>query len=412
MDADALRPSWDARARLWGSRLVALGALILLAGMFLTPPVLNIGLAAGIAGLLLLRPPLWRWPVVIAGAALAAWILLSVLLAVLRDQPAAGRIPGTVYNWLAIPIVAVAAADAAWRRLALRIVLAVAGFAVLIALLQWTLGSGDDAFLRIRPEGKAFTRTRGLSDLSLTFGFVCSLLAVISLAPGRELGQSAWWAWTARTICAFGVLTCGARGALAGGIAGVSAALGARGRRWLIGGIIAGLVLTGIGLGAVMLKSERRFKQMISGENGRWAIWAATAEIIKDHPVVGIGGRPAYQAAYNEAYARAAPPIPNEFAKDGGPHAHNTILAFVAEHGPPAALLHLALIGTVLVATWRRRRESPGAWQAACGIATVGLVAGMVEPYASRSVPGLGFHACLGFALGMALTRTEQAPTP
>lgn len=408
--AAELLPAWRQRADLWGDRLVAVGALGLLAGMFLTPPVLNAGLGLGLAGLLLRRAPVWRWPVVWIGCCLSAWLLLTVLLAAMRGQPEAGRIPGTVYNWLAIPIVAVAAADLARRRLLMRALLAMALFAGLIAALQWSLGKGDN-LIRIDPAGKKFTRARGFSDLSLTFGFVCALLTAITMAPRESLGLGRWWIWSARVVCLGGTLMSGARGALLGLIAGVGAGLGARGRRWLIGGALAVLVLVGLGLGAVMLKSERRFKQMMAGENGRWAIWAATAVIIEDHPLVGTGGRPAFQAAYNEAYVRAAPPVPNEFAKDGAPHAHNTLLAFTAEHGFPAALLHLALIGSVLVVTWRRRQDSPAAWRAACGIAAVGLVGGMFEPYASRSVPGLGFHACLGLALGL-MGGGGKAPDP
>jgi O-antigen ligase len=142
----------------------------------------------------------------------------------------------------------------------------------------------------------------------------------------------------------------------------------------------------------------------MSGENGRWPIWGATLVIIADHPVLGVGGRKAYTAAYPAAYDRSGTTVPNEFDEAGGraAHAHNTVLTVAAEYGVPAALLHLGLMGAVLVFVWRRRQGAPGAWQLACGVVSLGCVAGTFEPYAVQSVGGLAFHAWLGLAVGMA----------
>ena len=48
----------------------------------------------------------------------------------------------------------------------------------------------------------------------------------------------------------------------------------------------------------------------------------------------------------------------------------------------------------------------------AAGVAAVGLVGGMFEPYPTQSVPGLAFHACLGLGLGLALATSRSASEP
>jgi O-antigen ligase len=184
----------------------------------------------------------------------------------------------------------------------------------------------------------------------------------------------------------------------------------ARGRKWVIAGLLVFCGLMGLALLTLSMLSERRFQQMMAGENGRWPIWGATLVMIGDHPLLGVGGRKAWTAAYPEAYQRSGTTVPNEFAKSDGraAHAHNTVLAIAAEYGTPAAVLHIALIVCVLVVVWRRRQESPGGWQLACGIASLGFVAGSFEPYPVQSVGGLAFHAWLGLALGVALAASEE----
>lgn len=396
--------------RRWGLVMLQVGAATMLAGMFLTPPWINAGLGTALAGCLLSRPPLHRLMPVIAGCIFAAWLLTTIVAAGIRGQDGAGRIPGPAYHWLAMPLIASAALSAAWRRIAVRLLVATAAAACVVGLLQFTLGCGP-GFLRIDPSADDFKEAKGFGALTLTYGFVSALLLVTSLDACRGDGR---WRWSGRVIGVVGMAISGSRGALLAGLAGLAASLASRGRRWLFAGLGAALVLGGLAVGRMALTDADRLRNMFAGKDGRWPIWTTSLAIAREHPLLGVGGREAFQREYPETFARVLPGAVSEFPR-GAPHAHNTVLALAAEHGIPAVPLHLALIGSVLVVTWRRRRERPRAWSLAVGVAAAGVVGGGFEPYAIQSVPGVAFHGLLGLALGMAYGEedaTAQATPP
>lgn len=387
-----------------GLLLLQIGATLMLAGMFLTPPWVNAGLGTALAGCLLARPPLHKLVPVIIGCLFAAWLLTTAAAAGIRGQEGAGRIPGPAYHWLAMPLIACAALSGAWRRIALRLLVCTAAAACVVALLQFALGSGS-GFLRIDPAEPDFKAARGFGALTLTYGFVSALLLVVSLDAGSREGR---WRWGGRVIGVVGMAISGSRAGLLAGLAGLVASLATRGRRWLFAGIAITFVLGGLVVGRMALTDADRLRNMFSGQDGRWPIWTASLAIVREHPLLGVGGREAFQRAYPETFARVLPDAVSEFP-NGAPHAHNTALALAAEHGIPAVLLHLALLGSVLVVTWRRRRERLRAWSLSVGVVAAGVVGGGFEPYAIQSVPGFAFHGLLGLALGMAYGEPDAA---
>ncbi|MEK7413735.1 MAG: O-antigen ligase family protein [Planctomycetota bacterium] len=394
-----------------GRTLIWIGATAILVGMFMTPPWVNIGLALGVVGAVMTRAPLLSLPVVGWGAAFAGWLALTVIVGALRKQAYADQVPGVVHAWLCLPIVAAAAVSVQWRGIAVRVLIVAAIAAAIVGVLQFTIGLGT-GFLRIDPNGtEHFTVSRGFSALHLTFGFAGALLAALSAQPHAAMGLSTAWAWVGRGVALVVLGICGARSAVLGGAAGIVAALATRGRSWLIIAGITAVALVGLVLGRMALTDSGRLHNMFAGTDGRWAIWATSAAMVKEHPFVGMGGREAYKLAYNATYERVAPGPPNEFGNtEGCAHAHNWLLALAAEHGLPAVVLHLALIGAVLVTCWRHRRESPAGWGTAAAVTTTALIAGVFEPYPTQAVPGAAFHACLGVALGLAYAgRTDDA---
>ncbi len=378
-----------------GLLLLQLGAAILIAGSFLTPPWMNAGLGIAAAGALLARPPVQRLGPVLAGALLAAWLLLSSGAAWLHGAKL--DLPGPVYRWLPLPLVACAAVSSRWRTLALRALVCTAAAAAVVGLLQFVLGRGN-GFLRIDPSRGDFKQASGFAAVTLTYGFVSALLLVVW---ARSAGDRPGWTWAGRIIGAVGLATAGSRGAMLAGIAGLGAVQLTRGRRWLIYGGAIVLVLAGALFARMAITERSRLQKLLEGRDGRWPIWMASLDIVARNPVLGVGSRDAFTAAYPEAFARAVPGQVSEFP-DGAPHAHNTFLALAAEYGLPAVALHLALVGSVLVVTWRTRRQRPQAWSLAIGVAVTGVVGGCFEPYATQSVPGFAFHGLLGLALGMA----------
>lgn len=408
--------------------------VLLLAGMFLTPPWLNIGLALGALSILL--APRERYPprvLLVAGGCFTLWQLITVWLAVQRGQAGAGEIPGSAYHWLALPLMAVIAREERWRKPALGLVV-LAGFIALgYATYQFVAGSLSVA------GGVSFQYARGFAGWHITYGFVGAIFAAVLISPLAS-GMPWWVRLPGIFMALFVVALSGSRGMILACIAGVPLALALRGGwRWILGGIALGIVLVlAFGL-RFYLTDPVRFRSMgqaastvvttvSSGQSsppagpspgdGRFQIWTTSSDLFADHPWVGVGGRKAFRVAYQEAWLereRTGRLVPGYEPKP--PHAHNTFLAQVVEHGLPTLALHATLIGAALMLCWRhRKRDARPAVAAGCLLAT-GLVGGVFEPVLIQSIPGIAFHAWLGFAVGMAWQRPhvaeiEGAPSP
>ncbi len=404
--------AWNARldaapprsAAVFGRWLLWVGSTAMLCGIFLTPPWGLFGLALASLGAILARPPLHRLPVLYVGLALGAWVLCSNLAGLWRGQPGSGRVSSLAYAWFAVPLVAAAASDPRWRRFALRALVVTGGVALAVALLQFLVGLGDGP-LRIDADGRRYAVARGFSAYHLSYGFAGAVLAALSV----PVMAGTAWAWAGRIIGLVGIGICGARACLLGGSAGVAAALASRGRRWLLAAAGLAIVLGGLMTARMAMTDSGRLQRMFAGQDGRLPIWQVTAVMIGERPLLGLGSRKSFELVWNETYERVAPGPPNEFGADGGcPHAHNWLLAVAAEHGLPAAALHLALVLTVLVLLWRRRRESPEAFQAGCGLAVAAVVCAIFEPLPTQAAPGMGFHAALGLVLGTSYTDSSD----
>ncbi len=87
-------------------------------------------------------------------------------------------------------------------------------------------------------------------------------------------------------------------------------------------------------------------------EGGRVFIWKHSWEIVREHPLFGVG-----QGNFKDAYtAHLRPDIP-EFRKYA--HAHNDVLNYAAIAGIPGALIYLGLWGAVLSVLLRTMKSSP-----------------------------------------------------
>lgn len=411
--------SYPALSRVYVAQVLGwISGVLLLAGMFLTPPWLNIGLALGMVSVLLVphdrRPPR---ELLLAGGLFALWQLFTVWLAVQRGQKGAGDIPGSTYHWLALPLMAVIARDERWRKPALGLVV-LAGF-IALGYATWQFVSGSLSVAG----GTSFQYARGFAGWHITYGFVGAIFASVLISP--LAGGMPWWVRLPGILMALIVVALsGSRGMVLACIAGVPLALALRGGwRWILGGIALGVALVlAFGL-RFYLTDPVRFKSMGqaastvavvgSGQqappagqslgDGRFQIWTTSSDLVAEHPWVGVGGRKAFRLAYQEAW--------HERERTGRlvsgyepepPHAHNTFLAQVVEHGLPALALHIVLIGAALMLCWRHRRYDARPAVAAGCLLVTGLVGGFFEPVLIQSIPGIAFHAWLGFAVGMA----------
>jgi hypothetical protein len=389
-----------------GRWLLWAGIAGMLAGTFLTPPWGKIGIVCAIVGGLLARPPLRNLgPVVWIGAALSGWILMAHAAAWLRGQPDLGHPLGLAYVWLAIPLGAAAAIDPRGRRLALQGLIAAAAASLAVGLVQFAIGLGNGP-LKIDPQGTRWMRATGFCAVHLHLGFAGALLAPLCL-PTAACGLGPTWLWTGRAIAIVALVISGARNALVGGVAAIAATLMARGGRWLVGGAMVALLVGGLVAVRFAITDPSRLVELASGQNSRYPIWTTTVATIREHPVLGCGGRDAWKVVYDRLYPQVNPDARNEFP-GGAPHAHNWYLALAAEYGLPALALHLALIVATLVLISTRRRQVPAAWQAGLGVATAGALCGIFEPLPILAAAGAGFHAALGLCLGCAYGSDER----
>jgi hypothetical protein len=84
----------------------------------------------------------------------------------------------------------------------------------------------------------------------------------------------------------------------------------------------------------------------------RWYYWTASAEIIRDNPLLGVGG-----GNFDTAYLRHRRAAAEESVK----MPHNVLLHSLSQFGMPGGLCYIAIVGMVLVGASRPRGEPGGA---------------------------------------------------
>ncbi len=398
-----------------GLLLMQIGVATALAALCLGLAVMHLAYGLAAVGALLARPPLHRLPGFWCAAAFAAWQVFSVLtvLALHRHPHPLGGL-GMMDSWIALYLAQVGFADARVRMWACRALLATAAAAVVVALLQFTIGLGGRPPFHIAapPLGERFQHSTGFAPVHLTLAFTMAMVALVFLhLPTVDTAAGRVRRWCGLTLACVGLLAANARSAFLAAAAGVGAGLVAgRGWRGLVIGSAAALVLVAAFSAYTWLLAPVHILEVARGDDGRLAIWRTTASLIADAPLLGTGGPEAYKDAYRARYPELALHDASGTAKEA-PDAHNSHLAIAAEHGIPAALLHAAWIATLLLAAFRTRRSQPQRWAMAAALITTYLVAGQFENLAGHTATSYVFCTTLGLCL--AAGRTEpRTPHP
>jgi O-antigen ligase len=225
--------------------------------------------------------------------------------------------------------------------------------AAVVGLVQYRTGV-DLVHLAHLRETQALVQAPGVPDRfgamgffisRLTFGHVAALLVAL-IAGGLVSGatrQRLLWAVVALALCAVAVTF--DRGAWFGlAAAGLVIAVLSR-RRILIAGLIAIALLAALNPGV-----RGRFQSSFStsGNSDRVFIWSRAKEIIRDHPLRGIGfGN--YPRVCGDYYDRVDKTFPMRT------WAHNLELSTLAETGPLGLLALFWLLGSAALLLWRRR---------------------------------------------------------
>ncbi len=118
----------------------------------------------------------------------------------------------------------------------------------------------------------------------------------------------------------------------------------------------------------------------------RTALRATGWEMIKAHPIVGVGPELVEKRFYEFAPTSVPRPRPNEWAIG---HLHNVYYQYAAERGLPALAAMLWFLGRALYDMWNARRVWEGRWMLLGAFASVlaVMVAGLAEHNLNDSEP-------------------------
>jgi putative inorganic carbon (hco3(-)) transporter len=118
----------------------------------------------------------------------------------------------------------------------------------------------------------------------------------------------------------------------------------------------------------------------------RAALRATGWEMIKAHPLVGVGPEMVSRRLVEYAPASVLRPWPTEWSKG---HLHNVYYQYAAERGLPALAAMVWFLGRALYDFWRARRIVEGRWMLLGAIASIlaVMVAGLAEHNLNDSEP-------------------------
>lgn len=159
----------------------------------------------------------------------------------------------------------------------------------------------------------------------LTYGGIALITFMIALTAVlfNTRRKRSLYGWLLTALCAAGLLVSYARSAMVGAAAGIIVIillLKGKLRFYLILGSVAGMILMFL----VVPGMQQRFVNIGQNEGSRVRLWLTSIEIIKHHPVFGVG-----QSNFGEAFEKYH--IPGEYESKA--HSHNDFLSVAVEGG-------------------------------------------------------------------------------
>jgi len=234
-----------------------------------------------------------------------------------------------------------------WREgLLRRMALGAGGGGLLLALaLLATFVAGEERGMRI----VVGDSDANLQARQLGLGL---LLGLAALSPGNTKAQRGLFS-LGLVLVGFALGVTGSRGALLAVLLGLAVWGRARTRR----GLALVLVLAlGLGLGATGMRGDLRspVDAVLSGErealsSGRDAIWANSLDLLREHPLLGVGAAAipaAYDSVRDERMARGG------LHSKRGRDAHSLYLQLLVGLGPLGLLLFLGAAAIALREAW------------------------------------------------------------
>src|SRR5690349_15279804 len=353
--------NWRRQARK-GRAGVYSGVSLYLAGAAAATTEISIAASQILLGLailsLLLARAQWRWPAI--GWPVVAWMGWT-LVSLAASGHSRDGLPQVkkFYVWLMLFVVYSAVRTLPQIRV---VTLAWAAGATLSAL--WGFGQFVQMY-RNTPQFFYFVYTNGnritgFVDHWMTFSALLMMALLMSgamLLFGKE--RHARWLVPALAIIGAGILLSFTRSMWLGSVAGALWLLWWR-KKWLV---LAVPVLIGIVLLVNPMNVRERTLSAIRTQQGvldsrahRAALRRAGWEMIRAHPIVGVGPEQVGPQFMDYLPADLPHPFPTEWYKE---HLHNIYVHYAAERGLPALAILLWLLGRALFDFWAVIRRIP-----------------------------------------------------
>ncbi len=347
-----------------------------------------------------------------------------------RPEIAAPFLWGTLLL-VAWPTAAVAQATPTASSRLVRLLVLLGGLTAAYAILQ---AVGLDLPIYRQQEGQVLSATFAVGAGGPPFAtlgnpnflgeYLAALLPLAVAAALADRGRVRWAVGGAAALMAVALPFTSARGAWLAAVAGLAATASLRPRTADTRGRLPAIALAVIAVGVIAAAVMQHFtlvsgpwdklvstvRQVTTAGEGRRLWWGATALMVADHPLAGVGeGRfrevyPPYQAAY-----LASLPEPDEAAVWPSPveSPHNDYLHVAADLGLPGLLLLLGVLGWIVRDGVRAARRSAGPGRALRAGSLGGLVALLVA-----GLFGYPLHTATGLFLAGALAALALAADP
>jgi len=160
-----------------------------------------------------------------------------------------------------------------------------------------------------------------------------------------------WGVCLGITTIVFSLVATRARGGIAAGaMVGLTLAAGwkfrsAIKRRWKASALVA-LIIFGLGITAVCGYGVWKDRLPSKTMSIRWFYWTGSAEIVREHPYLGVG-----PGNFSDAYMKVRRPEAEEEVKTP----HNFVAHALTQYGIPGGTLFVGLVVAMVIFAWRPR---------------------------------------------------------
>ena len=308
---------------------------------------------------------------------LLVYAALTLVSAAFSSNPLASFVDSKqLLMFLMVPIVA---RFATGRRAtqAIDVIIAIGAAGALVGIVQFSMLGRND--LDHRPMGMLGHWMTYSGVLMLV---TCAAVARLIFTPSRNA-----WPLVAVPALLVALVVTNTRNAWIGAFLAISALLAIR--NWKL--IVIAPILAGVAFLVAPGEIQRRANSILNpsdlGNRDRRVMWQIGADIIKDHPIVGVGpemiadrtdrtGPLAHEGVYAK-YRQNYPDAVNA----SNPHLHNVPIQIAAERGLPALAAWLWFVVVAARDLWRQMRARVAPAVAGAGLAALiaMVAAGMLE---------------------------------